>query len=1115
MPDPIKYIRKHLTKFEFEDLFNELGWDNYALAWPQVESEGRRFNLTGVAEKRGMVVVHCTPDDGQAIPPYTVRKKIESQVTKSAFEHLLIFTDATKAQQVWQFARREHGQSVKVRELLWHQGQSGEDLIQRLSNLAIDINDEDTLTLQDVVKRAQSQLDVEKVTKKFYQLFDKQKNAFTKAITGIGTQGDQEWYASVMLNRLMFVYFVQKKGFLNGDRDYLRTRMAECQMRLEQNQFHNFYRSFLLVLFHDGLNKRQEEHTKELKELVGDVPYLNGGIFDIHKIEETYGEAIDIPDTAFEKIFDFFDDYRWHLDDNPIVDGNEINPDVLGYIFEKFINQKQMGAYYTKEDITEYISKNTIIPHLFDRIDNVKGTDLSYAFDLLKEDPDRYIYDAIKHGWAVNIHERDSNGQAVKLDKVHDLPAEIQSGLERLDDWDLADRRKCWNRFAPGNVGLPTEIWREVVDRRERYYTLKEKLATGRIREIKELITLNLDIITFAKDAIDRCPDKKTLAKFWKTLTSMTVLDPTCGSGAFLLAALEILEPLYEATLSRMDGLCHDLSNEEKNAYVGSDVEFFQGILDEVAKHPNRSYSILKRIIVQNLYGVDIIEEAVEISKLRLFLKLVSKVEVQPKEVNSGIEPLPDIDFNIKAGNTLVGFATETDLKAQKPPGNQMETILSSCKALERHYSAVAKDQVKFNLESVKGDKMFLMQKLASTRALLDVLLANTYGIDVEDNPALERWKASHKPFHWLCEFPNVMNNGSFDVIIFSPPFVSYTKSVAKDYKVHCYKTISCNDLYSFIIERILNIGCNKTYFGATSPTASVSTTKTEPLRKLIYECCSELFLSHFSAHGCPSKLFEESNHRLTFWIGKTSKKVTNQETKVYSTKYQKWYADERKTLFENLQYDFIPKSWTNSYLPKIYCKKSKSIFSKLIATKSLGPAYNGNKYVIFYYNAPIHWVKAFNFLPRSWNERDGDIKGSHYKELSFNSEENALSTIAALNTTLSYFWFIVTSNCRDYTSSVVKSFPFNPMDCSPSTQNELALEANNLMCDFQENSSIKVRMQRTTGRMELQEIDPRKSKYILDKIDLILGQHLGLTLEEIDFITNYDIKYRLGKDSF
>ena len=47
-------------------------------------------------------------------------------------------------------------------------------------------------------------------------------------------------------------------------------------------------------------------------------------------------------------------------------DKEEIDPDVLGYIFEKYINQKQMGAYYTKEDITEYISKNTVIPFLFD-----------------------------------------------------------------------------------------------------------------------------------------------------------------------------------------------------------------------------------------------------------------------------------------------------------------------------------------------------------------------------------------------------------------------------------------------------------------------------------------------------------------------------------------------------------------------------------------------------------------------------------------------------------------------------------------------------------------------------------------------------------------------------
>ncbi len=67
---------------------------------------------------------------------------------------------------------------------------------------------------------------------------------------------------------------------------------------------------------------------------------------------------------------------------------------------------------------------------------------------------------------------------------------------------------------------------------------------------------------------------------------------------------------------------------------------------------PIGAYFILKSIIVNNLYGVDIMEEAVEICKLRLFLKLVAQVETPAR-----LEPLPDIDFNIRAGNTLVGYA--------------------------------------------------------------------------------------------------------------------------------------------------------------------------------------------------------------------------------------------------------------------------------------------------------------------------------------------------------------------------------------------------------------------------------------------------------------------------
>ena len=75
--------------------------------------------------------------------------------------------------------------------------------------------------------------------------------------------------------------------------------------------------------------------------------------------------------------------------------------------------------------------------------------------------------------------------------------------------------------------------------------------------------------------------------------------------------------------------------------------------------HPNRRYFVLKSIILNNLYAVDIMEEAVEICKLRLFLKLAAQVEPDAAKDNLGIEPLPDIDFNIRAGNTLVGYATK------------------------------------------------------------------------------------------------------------------------------------------------------------------------------------------------------------------------------------------------------------------------------------------------------------------------------------------------------------------------------------------------------------------------------------------------------------------------
>jgi hypothetical protein len=167
-----------------------------------------------------------------------------------------------------------------------------------------------------------------------------------------------------------------------------------------------------------------------------------------------------------------------------------------------------MGAYYTKEDITEYISKNTVLPFLFETaqakcrvaFENSSGPT---AWDLLRENPDRYIYDAVRYG----------------VDQP--LPPEIAIGLDTGEP-NLIERRKAWNRTAPGEFALPTEIWREVVTRRNRCAELRGKLAAGEIADINDFITLNLDIRQFAQDVITNCEGPDLLRAFWHAIEKVT-----------------------------------------------------------------------------------------------------------------------------------------------------------------------------------------------------------------------------------------------------------------------------------------------------------------------------------------------------------------------------------------------------------------------------------------------------------------------------------------------------------------------------------------------------------------------------------------------------------------
>ena len=1095
-------LRPYLHSFDFQNLFvKELGWDFYRAEPTIVQADDQEYVLAPVAEKAGFAVYVCSPNADGKIPDYPVRRKIEGQVAKRVFEHLIIFIDADKTVQVWQWVKRKAGKPAACREHTISTTQTGTQLLQRLNNFLFTLEDEAKgIVITDVTDAVGKGLDVEKVTKRFYDRFKMELNAFQGFIDGIAAQNDREWYASLMLNRMMFVYFVQKQGFLDDDTDYLRNRLLMVQRKYGSGRFQQFYHDFLITLFHEGLGQPESNRGTGLHDLLGRVPYLNGGLFDVHDLERDYPE-ISIPDEAFERIFNFFDGYSWHLDERPRREDNEINPDVLGYIFEKYINQKQMGAYYTKDDITGYITRNTVIPFLFAAAEKecmVAFNPSGGIWRLLQDEPDRYIYAAVGHGLAWN-YSPEADPQPLK--KPLELPDGIAVGLDDVS------RREGWNQLAPAEYALPTETWREVVARRQRYQEVRDKLASGKVTDANDVITLNLDIERFAKDVILQSEGPELLRALWRAINSVSVLDPTCGSGAFLFATLNILEPLYTACLEGMRGFMDDLERSQRphNPNTLSD---FRAVLEQADKHPNQRYFILKSIVLNNLYGVDIMEEAVEICKLRLFLKLMAQLEKYDE-----IEPLPDIDFNIRTGNTLVGFtALDAVQKAmQILPGGQSRLVLGEDLATLARINEAAetagrafdqfRDQQTIQSEVTQEGKAALRSRLDALRNELDRYLAAEYGVAAKDAKAYGRWSASHRPFHWFVEFYGIMNKGGFDVVVGNPPYVEYHK-ICKEYTVKGYHTERCGNLYAMTWERTIQLTTNG-HLGMIVPASAVCTDGYAPLRELLMDA-GNLVVSSYSDN--PGKLFDGIPHnRLQIIL--VNKGAKSKRT--FTTVYNKWRKDARQYLFHNLAFFESTDLKTDAGIAKIGRATESSILKKVNVVPLVyqQSKIRSHQHIAYYTRKLSHFLQILNFIPKIYDAKGSLRKPSELKEISFDNILIRNGALGILNSSLFSWLVTVFSDCRNLNQREVRMIRFNVADTD--RLERLASITHELMEDIKLNSELKKQ-----GNLTIQQTFPRQSKAIIDKLDIMLAEHYGFTGEELDFVINYDIKYRMGTSS-
>lgn len=1071
---------RYLANDQFEDLFIELGWNDYdgdRLLYP-TDVDGTSFDFYVVAQQSGFMVLKCEVSE---LPTTALYKKLDTQIRKSAHEYLCIYYVPGKMRQMWIVPVDK----VDKRDLVsvkYEDAAHAEFLYEKVEGFTFPIGE--ATNILDVKQKVQQAFIVnsEKLTKKFYDEFKKQHKAFEEFIDGIQSADDRRWYTSIMLDRLMFCYFIQKKGFLDNNKNYLQDKLRQVQAEEGDDEFYAFYRDFLCHLFRDGLNT--PKHSETFEHRFGRIPYLNGGMFDVHPLEKKYND-IQIKDEAFTRLFNFFDQWEWHLDTRISSSGRDINPDVLGYIFEQFINDRaQMGAYYTKEDITGYIGRNTIIPFIFDKV-KAKMPQLfvhgGKVWQFLQQSGERYVYSAVRKGYSADWREK--------------IPHDIAVGLDTAKP-DLLERRSHWNERTSEEFALPTEIWRETIERLQRCEDTLKKISSGEIENINDFITLNLDIRGFAYDLLEQTDDHLLVRNFYHSLKNITILDPTCGSGAFLFAAMNILEPLYEICIARMQ----DFQADNKN--------LFKDELGEISNkyRSNIQYFIFKSIILRNLYGVDIMAEAIEIAKLRLFLKMVAVVDVDMRADNLGLDPLPDIDFNIRCGNTLVGYATEKQLEDSITFGDMFarqdfkERIQQKLDIVSKTYDTFKWLQMnqQDNREAFKEAKRQLHDKLAS---LNEDLNQHLYGHkpDLGYAPWLDRTQ----PFHWVAEFYEIMHNGGFDVIIGNPPYVEYFKkdkktgvSISDLYTLPNYKTIECGNLYAYVMERNTTLLKVEGKSGMIIPHSSICTDRMQPIINLFSNM--SYWLSSYDIR--PAKLFDGVDQRVLIYISDNTSRCK------YVSKYYRWAAEYRPFLFDNVSYihDFN-KSLVPNSIPKIYSSIEYGILSKL-SFNHPSALMGGAGYKLYYHNAPRYWIRATDFIPYFHNDKGATIS-SQVKSSTFITENTRDIMMGVLNSSLFYIWFVVYSDSRHLNSREIDNFPL------AEGKADLKQLLSELSEDYQRNKIRKHTYYKATGNVDYDEYYPKKSKPIIDEIDKVLAKHYGFTDEELDFIINYDIKYRMGDE--
>jgi hypothetical protein len=287
---------------------------------------------------------------------------------------LYVFSDAEE--RLWHFVNAPHVERAggkQYRRIVVGPGEGLRTATDRISLLSIDDlaekegKEPEELSPLEIQAAHDAAFDVEAVTREFFREYRRVFEAVESRVTGLEGEERIRFFVQRLFNRLMFVAFVEKKGWmrLNGRTEYLP---ALWETYAAEGGREGFYRSRVRPLFFRGFNTENEVGHED--PVIGTVPYLNGGLFEADA--DDTDENIDVPDSCLREILiGLFGRFNFTTTESTPLDVEvAVDPEMLGKVFEELITGRHdVGAYYTPKPIVSFMCREALKGYLEEKLE--------------------------------------------------------------------------------------------------------------------------------------------------------------------------------------------------------------------------------------------------------------------------------------------------------------------------------------------------------------------------------------------------------------------------------------------------------------------------------------------------------------------------------------------------------------------------------------------------------------------------------------------------------------------------------------------------------------------------------------------------------------------------